>query len=145
MHIHQVFVSVLLTGALVIGSNAAAAASASLDTQEARTLLTRSGFDPRESEVAAIVGLSQREAAARLVRAASAAVASPMPAFVNEPIITPKQRRDMTEDQRREYRAKDVQRVNELRAWWVQQMLATPTPLAERMTLFWHNHFATQS
>ncbi|MGL4573905.1 MAG: DUF1800 domain-containing protein [Burkholderiaceae bacterium] len=145
MQIQRIFVSALLTSALAFGGSAAVAASASLDAQQARTLLVRAGFDPRESEVAAIVGLSQREAAMRLVRAASAAPTSPMPAFVNEPIVTPKQRRDMTEDQRREYRAKDVQRVNELRAWWIQQMLATPTPLAERMTLFWHNHFATQS
>jgi uncharacterized protein (DUF1800 family) len=51
----------------------------------------------------------------------------------------------MTEEQRREYRMQDMQRVNELRIWWVKQMLASPTPLAERMALFWHNHFATQS
>ncbi len=30
-----------------------------------------------------------------------------------------------------------------LRAWWVQEMLATPSPLTERMTLFWHNHFVS--
>ena len=30
-----------------------------------------------------------------------------------------------------------------MRAWWVQEMLATPSPLTERMTLFWHNHFVS--
>lgn len=30
-----------------------------------------------------------------------------------------------------------------LRAWWVFRMLMTPNPLAERMALLWHNHFAT--
>jgi len=30
-----------------------------------------------------------------------------------------------------------------LRGWWFYRMLHTPTPLRERMTLFWHNHFAT--
>jgi uncharacterized protein (DUF1800 family) len=33
--------------------------------------------------------------------------------------------------------------VNELQLWWVQHMLATPTPFAERMTLFWHGHFTS--
>ena len=27
--------------------------------------------------------------------------------------------------------------------WWLNQMLTTPFPLEERMTLLWHNHFAT--
>ncbi len=30
-----------------------------------------------------------------------------------------------------------------MRAWWLQEMLATPSPLTERMTLFWHNHFVS--
>lgn len=32
-----------------------------------------------------------------------------------------------------------------LRAWWVYRMLMTPNPLIERMTLLWHNHFATSN
>jgi uncharacterized protein (DUF1800 family) len=30
-----------------------------------------------------------------------------------------------------------------LRAWWVREMIVTPSPLTERMTLFWHNHFVS--
>ena len=30
-----------------------------------------------------------------------------------------------------------------MRAWWVQEMLVTPSPLTERMALFWHNHFVS--
>jgi uncharacterized protein (DUF1800 family) len=33
--------------------------------------------------------------------------------------------------------------VAELQQWWVDHMLATPTPFAERMTLFWHGHFTS--
>jgi len=29
-----------------------------------------------------------------------------------------------------------------LRAWWLRRMIETPHPLLEKMTLFWHNHFA---
>ena len=32
--------------------------------------------------------------------------------------------------------------ANELRAWWLRRMIATPHPLLEKMTLFWHGHFA---
>jgi uncharacterized protein (DUF1800 family) len=31
----------------------------------------------------------------------------------------------------------------ELRDWWLTRMQSTPAPLAEKMTLFWHGHFAT--
>jgi hypothetical protein len=27
--------------------------------------------------------------------------------------------------------------------WWAERMLLTPRPLEEKLTLFWHNHFAT--
>jgi hypothetical protein len=30
-----------------------------------------------------------------------------------------------------------------LKAWWVYRMYAGPDPLGERLTLLWHNHFAT--
>jgi uncharacterized protein (DUF1800 family) len=31
------------------------------------------------------------------------------------------------------------------RAWWLYRMLYSPHPLAEKSTLFWHNHFATSN
>jgi uncharacterized protein (DUF1800 family) len=32
-----------------------------------------------------------------------------------------------------------------LKAWWVYRMLFGPDPLTERLTLLWHNHFATSN
>ncbi len=34
-------------------------------------------------------------------------------------------------------------RINDLQAWWIDWMIKTPTPFAERMTLFWHGHFTS--
>jgi uncharacterized protein (DUF1800 family) len=33
----------------------------------------------------------------------------------------------------------------ELRGWWLQRMVRGPRPLQEKMTLFWHGHFATSA
>jgi uncharacterized protein (DUF1800 family) len=33
--------------------------------------------------------------------------------------------------------------VPQLQQWWVDHMLTTSTPFAERMTLFWHGHFTS--
>jgi uncharacterized protein (DUF1800 family) len=32
-----------------------------------------------------------------------------------------------------------------LKAWWIYRMLLGPDPLAERLTLMWHDHFATSN
>lgn len=35
--------------------------------------------------------------------------------------------------------------INRLKAWWLYRMLFTPDTLGERLTLMWHNHFATSN
>jgi uncharacterized protein (DUF1800 family) len=35
--------------------------------------------------------------------------------------------------------------ADRLKAWWFYRMLHTPDPLGERLTLMWHNHFATSN
>jgi uncharacterized protein (DUF1800 family) len=37
----------------------------------------------------------------------------------------------------------DARSPADLRGWWVRRMLLGPDPLGERLTLMWHNHFAT--
>src|SRR5438132_9856254 len=38
--------------------------------------------------------------------------------------------------------SRDAQR---LKAWWLYRILYDPDPLREKMTLFWHSHFATSN
>ncbi|MEE9131906.1 MAG: DUF1800 family protein, partial [Phycisphaerales bacterium] len=37
----------------------------------------------------------------------------------------------------------DRRQIAELQRWWLKRMIETPRPLQEKMTLFWHGHFAT--
>lgn len=37
----------------------------------------------------------------------------------------------------------DMTRLPSIQAIWLHRILNTARPLEERMTLFWHNHFAT--
>ena len=37
----------------------------------------------------------------------------------------------------------DRKKIEAAKFWWVNRMLYTQRPLQEKMTLFWHNHFAT--
>ena len=38
-----------------------------------------------------------------------------------------------------------IRDVAQLRAWWLYAMLESDHPLREKLTLFWHNHFATSN
>ncbi len=40
-------------------------------------------------------------------------------------------------------RREQAQRDRDLQFWWLDWMVASPTPAAEKLTLFWHGHFAT--
>ncbi len=44
---------------------------------------------------------------------------------------------------RQEAERDDRQQVRKMQQWWVKRMIETPRPLEEKMTLFWHGHFAT--
>ena len=118
-------------------------AAAFLDADDARHLLLRTGFAPRESEVEPYVGLTREQAVARLVGGARSEALTPLPAWTAEVLPSRAQRSAWTPDERREAQRQRGARYDELRAWWLREMLVTPSPLTERMTLFWHNHFTS--
>ncbi len=39
----------------------------------------------------------------------------------------------------------DRRQIREMQKWWLKRMIETPRPLEEKMTLFWHGHFATSN
>ncbi|MCH8217823.1 MAG: DUF1800 domain-containing protein [Planctomycetes bacterium] len=41
--------------------------------------------------------------------------------------------------------AEDTGNIQDLKAWWINRMLHSANPLVERMSLFWHSHFATSN
>jgi uncharacterized protein (DUF1800 family) len=42
-------------------------------------------------------------------------------------------------------REKFVGEMKDLTRWWITQMIQTSSPFVEKMTLFWHGHFATSA
>ena len=114
-----------------------------LDANDARFFLTRVGFAPDSNEVAQYVGLSREQAVDKLLAGARTQAVTPLPVWANEPIPTRAEQKEWTPDERRAEQQTRSQRYEELRAWWVREMVVTPSPLTERMTLFWHNHFTS--
>lgn len=44
---------------------------------------------------------------------------------------------------RQDAQRRDRQQAQEMQRWWLARMIESPRPLEEKMTLFWHGHFAT--
>ena len=114
-----------------------------LDLDDTRFFLTRIGFAPNHTELVQYAGLTRAQAVDKALASVRGEATTPPPDWMLEAIPTRIERNAWTADQRREQQKRLGQRYELLRAWWVREMLDTPSPLTERMTLFWHNHFTS--
>ncbi len=122
-----------------------------LDTRFAAHLLRRAGFGGTPEMVRALVGAAAGNAVEQLVHfPETTAVAAPEDVFDPSTVYEeygPRGLRALSDDQRRELqkdiRQSEVRSMASLRLWWLNRMLATPAPLQEKMTLFFHGHFTT--
>lgn len=69
------------------------------------------------------------------------AVATPMP--VLHPPRSPG--KGATVDARKQHHRELSGQMSALSAWWLQRMVAVAQPIHEKLTLLWHNHFATSA
>jgi uncharacterized protein (DUF1800 family) len=119
-----------------------AAQSAPLTQAQLNLYLARVGFDPSPTELAVYKGLSQSQLAKQLVSLAEKNTAVPaQPDWVSQPAVSQQTRGSFSQEARMAYRTEQNSHMLELRQWWLRGMMTTPTPLRERMVLFWHNHF----
>lgn len=134
---------VLLSTAALMPLAHAQAAAPAIGAEAARHLLNRTGFAATDGEIRTFAALSRAEAADRLLEAIRLEAAQKPPAWVNEAPIAPARLQAMTQEERMAELRRNVEHAFELREWWFREMLTTASPLTEKMTLFWHNHFAT--
>jgi uncharacterized protein (DUF1800 family) len=134
-----------LAAALSLAAPPDAAIAGALDYDDARLLLNRTGFGATQAEIEHYVGMSREQAAKSLLASSrTAAVTPPPPAMVAPgPLAYPRRGAGASDDELKMFRQQQVREGLELRGWWVGEMLSTPSPLTERMTLFWHNHFVS--
>jgi uncharacterized protein (DUF1800 family) len=104
------------------------------DADAAAHLLRRAGFGGRPAEVAELAALEPDAALGRLIDfpAEEPELEAEMKSLGSELSF------DLTEAR---METRDSFAV--LRAWWLYRMTRTRHPLREKLTLFWHSHFAT--
>jgi len=117
--------------------------SENLSAADARHLLSRTGFDASPEAQLAFSGVTRSEAIDTLMQGFRTEPHLAMPRWTQAPAPQFWAKRDLTVEARRRFdRTRDAE-LAELRQWWVDEMLTTPSPQTERMVLFWHDHFAT--
>ncbi len=121
----------------------APSSSHKLTAEDARHLLVRTGFAALPAEIAKFQGLTRAEAVRRILAATRSEAVTPPPAWTGEVRDLRPPGRNASPEERRAWLRRRVEEGLELVGWWYREMIATPSPLTERMTLFWHNHFTS--
>ncbi len=117
---------------------------------QAAHLLNRAGFGGPPEEIATLHRLGLPAAVDRLLAGDEDDDLFPPPALLPPAEIFARFRemqqatdagakRDLQMQRRKE----EGQQMRSLRSWWLERMRYTTHPAREKMTLFWHGHFAT--
>lgn len=129
---------------------------------EARHLLWRAGFGGTPNQIQTLVGWGPEKAVDYILDYDKVAYDSPGERQFDPDIMRPpteeerrasaEARRTADEDTLAKFRQlrqmaeqEDRRQVREMQKWWLKRMVETPRPLEEKMTLFWHGHFATSN
>lgn len=125
-------------------------AHAGLTYDEARHLLLRTEFGAPHQRVLDFQGLTRSEAAHRLIKTRRTKPCTALPGWFQswdrmpERELTDRMLKTRDRQERRRMRREDFRQfANDLPVWWWTEIITTDSPFSERMTLFWHNHFAT--
>lgn len=114
-----------------------------LDVEDARHLLHRSGFGASPAELQRYIGMTRAEAIRTLLHGFGAAPHTAPPAFISQPVPAYGAVGDLHPADRDAFIQARHREIAALRQWWLQEMTVTPSPLTEKMVLFWHNHFVS--
>jgi len=143
-----------------------ATATSSWTIFEAAHLLNRAGFGGSPRAVRAFHKLGREGAVASLLEPKEGAAAFPAPEWA-EPEVAERNYNERIVEQRelqrslrsmepeaadrarrmgrQKFQQESRRQMVEAQGWWFRRMVRTEAPLVERMTLFWHDHFATSA
>jgi uncharacterized protein (DUF1800 family) len=122
------------------------------DHRRATHLLNRAGFGVPGDKPNHLVSLGPEAAVCDLVDYDDRPFPFPEPDFLltgadreQMRAMRPSMTKEERDDLRKQLRRFNRQAIARLTAWWFDRMASTPRPLEEKLTLFWHGHFATSA
>jgi len=116
----------------------------SLGGEDARHLLSRTGFGSSIGEIQTIAQLSRSDAVDSILSSLVEESLLPEPAFLQIPRSDRVPGRGISREERQQFQRQARRHGQELQAWWTAEMVFTDSPFTERLVLFWHNHFVSE-
>ena len=114
-------------------------------------LLWRAGFGPMAENAADLDKVSQKELWALLLKTSAKApekinVAQNLVDGLYKGIqdVAKMQKPELTNDQKKQIREQSREDLKNLNILWLEEMINSEAQLREKMSLFWHGHFATR-
>ena len=142
MHWHKTALICALAFGLSLPTAGAAQAPV-LSVDDARHLLARTGFGAAPHEIATMVGQTRADAIDAILGGIRTQPVTPMPPWVDRWPYPYGEIHALGPTAEELFFTNRWLDMAELQHWWLTEMLATPSPLTDRLTLFWHDHFAT--
>ena len=115
----------------------------SLTFGDARHFLSRTGFGATPDDIRLLMRLDRGAAVSQALTVPTHKAQTPAPSWIDRLPPLPKERKHWSESARKAFREARKAEGQELKVWWYRELLRTRSPLLERMTLFWHNHFTS--
>ena len=119
------------------------------DLAKAAHLLNRAGFGGTPDEIKAFCELGLDGAVNHVLDSPDDSAQFPKPPWAVPKnylemrqamqLMTPEDAKALQQQTQKMYRQEGLDLIN----WWLDRMRNSPNPFREKMTLFWHGHFAT--
>jgi uncharacterized protein (DUF1800 family) len=133
---------------------------ADFGAEQARHLLWRAGFGGTAQQIQQLVEWGPEKSVDHLLDYDQIAFDPASPELFDREIMrppTPQQQEQIRVARRaqdeetlarlrlvqQERERNDRRQMRQIQRWWLKRMIQTPRPLEEKLTLFWHGHFAT--
>ncbi len=115
--------------------------AANTDFELAKHLHARVAFSANQDTISRVVGMPYDKAVDKLLHQDGTQTVTPLPSWTKEPFFKP--RKKQSNEEKKAIRKKLRKQSWALKQWWIEEMIASPNPANEWMTLFWHNHFTS--
>lgn len=121
------------------------------DAYHAAHLYWRAGFGCQWSQAEALAAKGLNSAIDYMLAWPEVPVDAPVPETAALPKVSRKEFEDslqsLSEDEKNKLRnergAEERKKIEGLKLWWLEKMSTAEQPLLEKLTLFWHSHFAS--
>lgn len=116
----------------------------SMNINQAQNILNKTGLGTPPDEINQLLPLNFSQGIDRILYYTNDRAELEPPAWTNK-TNDDLYKKGLNEDEKRKIRKNYNMQEKELKLWWYKQMVTTKSPVTERMTMFWHNHFTSST